>query len=307
MSTGEIPQSIDVPSKSGGFVAQEHARLTITWRKPHVEIAPHLEAIVERALLVAGDCALAYPRPSGDWMAPKPRPKIMAYVRKVAKETSNAHVSLATLDDARSFALEYAAFLPGWIDGTFGRSPRGRDSYLQVTFPRAQLYERSKEMGTWFAELAALVPFSAATLGLALEGHYREVYPRALEHRALDISDVSCVSHDIGNAVHGIGWLTALGDDVVNRLGGESNLAQTLGPAASVTKLSGAWSSRSDTNRHGAAPKTSSRLIAGSLGSSATSSTSPDPSATSPALSPMARRATKDARKRCRRRGIDAS
>ena len=213
--------------------------MTILWRKPHVEIAPHLEAIVERALEVAGDAALAYPRPSGDWMDPKPRPKIMAYVRKVAKETSNAHVSLATLDDAQSFALEYAAFLPGWIDGTFGRSPRGHASYLQVTLPRAQLYERAEAMCTWFAELLALVPFSAATLGLALEGHYGQVYPRALEHRALDISHMSCVTYDIGNAVHGIGWLTALGDDVVSRLGGEAKLAQTLGPAGSVTKVTG--------------------------------------------------------------------
>jgi hypothetical protein len=194
------PRSIDRPSKRGGFVVKEQARLVVLWRLPHVEIAPRLEAIVKSALEVAGDRSLAYPRPSGDWLDPKPRPKIMSHVRAVAKQSTNATMSLASLDADATFELEYRAYLPVWIEGRVKGRPglpfprRGKASYLQVTFPREMLYERPADMMAWMVALLGHAPFSAATLGLALEGHYREQYRLGLEHVALDISSVDTVT-----------------------------------------------------------------------------------------------------------------
>lgn len=40
-----VPVSIARPSAQGGFVLREYARLVVTWRKAHIEIAPRLEAM----------------------------------------------------------------------------------------------------------------------------------------------------------------------------------------------------------------------------------------------------------------------
>lgn len=219
--------------------------MVVLFRLPHVEIAPHLEALVERALEVAGNRDLAYPRPSGDWLDPKPRPKIMSHVRAVAKATSNATMSLSSLDDADSFALEYRAYLPVWIAGRAKGRPglpeprRGKASHMSVTFPRELLYERTDAMVGWMASLLGLVPFSAATLGLSLEGHYADQYRLGLEHLALDISDVGCVTDDVGDDLHGVAWLTALGPKLVERLGGRAALARDLGSVAEVGEAAG--------------------------------------------------------------------
>ncbi len=225
----------------GGYLVKEHGRLVVLWRTPHVELAPRLEAIITDALTVAGDAPLAYPRPSGDWLEPKPRSKIMSYVRGIAKQNSNATLNLASFDEAALFALEYLAYLPVWIDGHSGsgRGSRGHASSLCVTFPRERFYEQPAEMTAWFSSMLSHAPFSAATLGLALEGHEETVYPLALQHGGLDISDVSCVSADIADAIPNVAWLTALGEGVLARVGGVGELARAMAGHGEVVDVAG--------------------------------------------------------------------
>jgi hypothetical protein len=143
---------------------------------------------------------------------------------------------------------------------------------MQVTVPRERLYEQPAEMTAWMLSLLRQVPFSAASLGLALEGHDTEQYELGTEHLALDISKVDVVTDDVGDDLHQVAWLTALGPELVKRLGGRPTIERGMGElgevvdaASGVLVTLGAHPSRGSTEQELAPYRALARILGPAL------------------------------------------
>lgn len=213
--------SLDVPSKQGGWVVKEVARLVLCTTTTHSRLAPRLWSIVERLLeLAPAGIDLAFAMPSGDWTEPRSQAQLARHVKSVARWPTNGTCSISGLRDEYEFDLEYHGSASVW-------TRRGWASTFTVTFPRARL-DDPMTMEAWLGGVLQLAPWTSATLGLALEGNEWRIYPLAEQHLALDISSPSANAHDLGGQVYGTGWLTFLSGKQVSALGGAPKVKKAL-------------------------------------------------------------------------------
>lgn len=243
-----VPKSIDIPAKSRGYVVREVARATIYTSAPHRKIAPSLPAFVTAGLALAPDAPLAYRDEDGDEISAD-RAAILAHVEAVAAQAAspirpvsaagaaasvagNATIA-ASLDRPSTEAAElhvgaagdphaFAIALHAARDGGAGR--------LSIVFPRERLYRDPDGVAATFAALLAAVPFASGTLGLALFGNGQKCLPLQRTYAALDVASAAIVALDLGERVAGIGWLTAIGGEALEELGGEDDLRAALAP-----------------------------------------------------------------------------
>lgn len=229
----KAPKSIDIPSKSGGFVVREVGRLVLATTTHHTALAPALWPITERLLeLAPPGVDLAYAMPSGDWTEPGPRKKLARHVANVAKWPMNGSFSIASLASNIDFEIGYSGCAPVW-------TKRGWSSELRVTFARERIYAAPDAIVALLRDVLALAPWTTATLGLALEGNEWKIHPLAKRYPAVDISDPGSCSHDLADRAFGIAWLTAISAAHVKALGGEKKLAAKLGSRVTMCAAPG--------------------------------------------------------------------
>jgi hypothetical protein len=239
----KLPPSIDVPSKSGGWVVKEVARVVLCTTATHAALVPDLWTITTKLLeLAPKDAPLAHANASGDWTDPVSAKQLERHVRGQAKYP-NGTVSIASVRDGYEFELAYHGQAPVW-------SKRGWASSFTVTFPRERLYADPAAIEAWFADALELAPWTSGTVGLALEGNEWRRYPLSARFMALDVSSPSSCAHDLGDRLFGIAWLTFLSRKLVRALGGVR--AVSAAAPASIEVAGGALLRASATPRRGA-------------------------------------------------------
>jgi hypothetical protein len=115
----------------------------------------------------------------------------------------------------------------------------GDSSTISMAFPVEWGESRTGDMLQFFLDACARFPFRSARAGYAFEwSRYAgsvsqpHVWLMSMRHRGLDIAwpslEGSTAKRD---SIRGIGWLTALGEEFLERLGGRARLkAQVKGP-----------------------------------------------------------------------------
>lgn len=222
MNEALLPGSIDVRSKSGGWVVREVGRLVLCTTATHGQLAPKLWSVVEKLLEFAPpDVELAYATASGDWTEPLSRARLERHTRSVATWPTNGSLSIASLRERYEFELDYSGHAKVW-------TKQGWATTVTLTFPREQLYAHADELQRRLGQLLALAPWTSATLGLAVEGNEWRLYPLALENPGLALGSPSSASHDLHANVFGIAWLTFVSKRQLTTVGGRACLERAV-------------------------------------------------------------------------------
>jgi hypothetical protein len=110
-------------------------------------------------------------------------------------------------------------------------------STLRLVLPGTELETHPGRLLEMTVELSTRLPVMSGLAGFTFEFAWgeetdgvRAVFPRLMRHPALDVnySIYDATPVGLGKGIKQLGWLTVLGADLVDRLGGESKLRMSL-------------------------------------------------------------------------------
>lgn len=251
---------IDVTHPNGEVLVREVLTLVFYFRRPNLLIAGDVaDAIQSFVNLVSFSELPGYFDMEGD-----EQELTQGSLERLLDERllggSRAANATVELSGSGTYAAEYH-LLYGGTSMELDELP-DEASFLWCWVPVSFYRERAADVNAFISTLASRLPFSFAYASLGLVGDQRGRQALARRHPGLDVATPSCVRADLGDRAAGSYWLTLLGPELCEKLGGADALRAALPATGAVDPLPGGkcrillgpYPERGDTNRRDLLP-----------------------------------------------------
>jgi len=228
------------PGPEGTWLVRDHLEAVLFCRVNFVDMAEGARAAFDRWLDAVPRNALKWARIGGNAAEPKPfgATTIARCVDQLSPaKAAKREVSSFTLCGPQPYNSDYWFAAVGSAD-LFGPDAIDTEAnFIEMRFPTEYLAERGVEpFVALMKDIAAGLPYSSGYASVALgynaESHVSEaaeiIAPLALRHHGYDVHRHRYVKYDIGDLSLGARWLTLLGANLVEKLGGSEALAKQL-------------------------------------------------------------------------------
>jgi hypothetical protein len=232
--TDERPD-IEVSLPDGTVSIREVLAIVFYLRKPHLQIASSIEQAVRGFVSLASIQALPYYYNYEGEQEDLTSEALEELIRErlLSAKTPNANIELVGNGVS---APDYYL----WYNGKALDLAELADEagYFWCWVPRTLYATHSAQVLSYISTLATHLPFTCGYSSLALAGENKYA-KQALARRypGLDIAHPGCVSADIDNKAAGSYWLTLLGPEICESLGGVSRIREALPTDAAVEVL----------------------------------------------------------------------
>jgi hypothetical protein len=237
----EVYPRIRIHAENGTLLLREGISISFFIRRPHAEVAHRVLRSLERYQRAVGPQALTLYPVDDDWETLDE-----AAWEQIRHKLLSSRVCLIRLSDSASSGHQYQFTYYGRpVGGPSERSYPRSVCALEFWLPTEFLEEHGPERVRQLAlELAEPLPFCSGHVGLAFNGDLgvtglsEELRKRCLRYLGIDFLQLGRLAMNLGTRIHGVSWMTFLGQPVLGELGGASALHSRLhSPDTSIHEL----------------------------------------------------------------------